>query len=65
MPPVLAGPTEFEIIVRRLRLVPEMYAASLELRRWCQLNRNRCFVPEWLLEKWDMDVEISYGNDAA
>jgi hypothetical protein len=65
LPPILASPTEFEIMVRRLSLVPEMYAASRELRRWCQLNRNRCYIPEWLLEEWGMDVEIGYGNDAA
>ena len=63
--PTLAGPTEFEIMVGRLSLVPEMYAASLQLRKWCQLNRNRCYVPEWLLQEWGMDVEIGYGHDAA
>ena len=63
--PILARPTEFEIMVRRLQLTPELYAASRELRRWGQLNRNRCYIPEWLLEEWGMDVEIGYGNDAA
>jgi hypothetical protein len=52
-------------MVRRLNLFPEMYAASRELRKWCHLNRNRCYIPEWLLEEWSMDVEIGYGNDAA
>jgi hypothetical protein len=63
--PVLASPTEFEITVGRLRLMPEMYAASRQLKRWCQSNRNRCYIPEWLLEEWGMDVEIGYGHDAA
>ena len=57
-----ASPTEFEIMVRRLRLMPGKYAASGELRRWCQSNRNRRYVPEWLLEEWSMDVEIGYGD---
>jgi hypothetical protein len=57
--------TEFEIIVRRLHLIPELYASSLELKRWCERNRNRCYVPEWLLQEWGMAVEISYGHYAA
>jgi len=52
-------------MVGQLKLVPEMYSASRELRRWCYLNRNRCYVPEWLLQEWRMDVEIAYTNDAA
>ena len=23
-----------------------------ELKRWCEHNRNRVYVPEWLLEAW-------------
>ena len=52
-------------MVRRLNLMPEMYAASPELKRWCELNRNRCYIPEWLLNEWGMMVEVSYGHDAA
>jgi hypothetical protein len=63
--PIPAGPTEFENVVKRLKLTSEMYAASPELRRWCHLNRNRCYVPEWLLQEWRMSVEVGYGNDAA
>jgi len=58
MPPdraVLA--TEFEIQVRRLLLTPETYLSSVELRRWCEENRNRCYVPEWLLEEWGITVD--------
>ena len=65
LPALPASPTEFDILVKRLRLIPEMYVASRELRRWCQLNRNRCYIPEWLLEEWGINVEIGYGNDAA
>lgn len=63
--PVPAGPTEFENTVKLLRLTPEMYVGSNALRNWCYHNRNRCYVPEWLLKDWGMDVEIGYGNDAA
>jgi hypothetical protein len=50
-------PTEFEMQVKRLGLTKSEYMASDELRRWCQRNRNRVYVPEWLLEAWGMRVE--------
>ena len=56
--------TEFELTVKRLSLMPEMYTSSDELRRWCECNRNRFYIPEWLLEEWGIRVEISYGQDA-
>jgi hypothetical protein len=52
-----ALPTEFELQVRRLRLAPDAYASSDELRRWCERNRNRCYIPEWLLDAWDIPVD--------
>lgn len=57
--------TQFEIRVRHLHLAPTMYVNSVELRRWCEQNKNRCYIPEWLLEAWGMSVEIGYGNPAA
>ena len=53
--------TEFEIEVRHLRLTPKMYANSVELKKWCQRNKNRCYIPELLLEEWGIEVELSYG----
>jgi hypothetical protein len=53
--PVLA--TEFELQVRHLCLAADAYAASNELRRWCWENRNRFYIPEWLLEKWHITVD--------
>jgi hypothetical protein len=50
--------------VRRLQLAPETYASSAELRAWCQQNRNRIYVPEWLLKEWDITVDLGF-NDAA
>ena len=50
-------PTEFEKQVRQLRLTQEMYVYSEELRAWCEANRNRCYIPEWLLEAWDIQVD--------
>lgn len=58
LPPVLASVTEFEVQVRRLRLAEQDYAASMELRHWCYRNRNRVYVPEWLLKEWGFQVEV-------
>jgi hypothetical protein len=60
--PVL--PTEFEMQVRQLRLTAETYVFSAELRSWCERNRNRCYIPEWLLEAWDIPVNPDF-TDAA
>jgi len=53
--PVL--PTEFELWAKRLQLTARMYTSSAELRTWCERNKNRCYVPEWLLEEWHITVD--------
>jgi hypothetical protein len=50
--------TSFEEEVRRLGLHEGEYAMSRELREWCRLNASRCYVPEWLLKQWDLDIEL-------
>jgi hypothetical protein len=55
LPP--AGHSEFERYTQKLGLTEEDYVRSNELRRWCEANRNRCYVPEWLLKEWSMYVE--------
>jgi len=60
MPYVKAFPTEFEIQAKHLRLTAEKYVFSPELRRWCQQNRNRCYIPEWLLEEWHLSVDPTF-----
>lgn len=60
--PVL--PTEFEMQVKRLRLTVETHVSSAELRSWCQQNRNRLYIPEWLLKEWKITVD-PYISDAA
>jgi hypothetical protein len=59
--PLRALPTEFEMRVRQLHLTAETYTSSTELRTWCKQNRNRCYVPEWLLEEWGIIVDLSFG----
>jgi hypothetical protein len=57
IPPLPALPTEFELQVRRLRLTKETYTSSRGLRAWCERNRNRLYIPEWLLKEWGITVE--------
>ena len=64
IPPAQALPTEFEKQVRQMGLSKHEYAASLELKRWCERNRNRFYVPEWLLKEWEMGVEPTFTGVA-
>jgi len=57
---VPALPTEFELRVKQLQLTAATYTFSRELRAWCEQNRNRCYVPEWLLEEWDITVDLNF-----
>ena len=50
--------------VRELGLTPEVYAASRELKHWCERNRNRVYIPEWLLKKWDISVDLNFSDVA-
>jgi hypothetical protein len=49
--PARGAATEFEVQVRLLGLTKETCAGSRELRTWCERNRNRCYIPEWLLNE--------------
>ena len=51
--PIPALPAEFEVEVARLGLTPSEYVVSPELKQWCNHNRNRVYVPEWLLDEWE------------
>lgn len=64
MEPAPAIPSEFEMLVEQLRLIPQTYAASVPLRVWCQRNKNRYYIPEWLLKKWGITVDARF-DDAA
>ena len=52
--------TQFENEVRRLGLTKDTCVASVELRSWCERNRNQRYVPEWLLEIWGIEVILGY-----
>ena len=62
--PFPALPTEFEMQVKRIGLTKPEYLASTELRLWCERNRNRVYVPEWLLEAWGIEVESIFSGVA-
>jgi len=49
--------TDFEIQASQLGLTPDSYALSIQLRRWCEQNRKRSYIPEWLLEIWKISVD--------
>jgi hypothetical protein len=57
-----AAATEFEVEVRRLGLTGQTCASSSELRRWCEVNKKRCYIPEWLLEAWRIDVDANING---
>jgi hypothetical protein len=48
------GPSEFEKVVKRLKLGPEQYASSAQLREWVEKNWRQKFVPEKLLRAWHL-----------
>jgi hypothetical protein len=52
-----AAPTEFEALANELNLTEESYSCSEQLKKWCLDNRNRRFVPEWLLKQWGIRVD--------
>jgi len=59
--PIRAVATEFEKEVRRLGLTTDTCASSSDLRLWCESNKNRCYIPEWLLEVWSIEVDSKHG----
>jgi len=65
MLPYRAAATEFQLAAKHLHLTPDKYLSSTQLREWCKRNKNRCYIPEWLLKEWGILVEVHYGVDAA
>ncbi len=64
MPPARALATAFEMLVRQLQLTPETYVFSDRLRSWCERNRNRFYIPEWLLDEWEIRVDANLSGAA-
>jgi len=53
--------TQFEKLVRKLRLTHEDCTRSEKLRRWCGENSDRCYIPESLLKVWGIVVEPDHS----
>ena len=64
IPPAPVLVTEFETRVAQLQLTVEMYTSSRELRIWCERNRNRVYIPEWLLKDLDIAVDAFFSGVA-
>jgi hypothetical protein len=64
MPFAPALATAFEIEVKELHLTAEQYVASAELRSWCERNRHRFYIPEWLLDEWGFRVDANLSGSA-
>jgi hypothetical protein len=56
--------TAFELRAKQLGLTADMYTTSRELRRWCEENRDRHYIPEWLLKEWGITVNADSYNAA-
>lgn len=54
------APSAFERYTQQLGLSIEDYASSTELREWCRENKQRCYIPEWLLKHWRIGVQDSH-----
>ena len=59
VPPAM--PTAFDKRVGILSLTAPAYLESLELREWCEDNCDRCYIPEWLLKAWGIEVKADLG----
>jgi hypothetical protein len=58
--PLPAIVTEFESQARRLGLTRQTYTTSAELRTWCEHNKNRIYIPEWLLAEWGITLDPNF-----
>jgi len=58
-----ASLTEFDMLVekRRLQNREKDWPSDPLLHLFAKQNRNSRYVPEWLLEKWGMEVKIHEG----
>jgi len=61
-------PTAFERQVHKLGLDERTCVTSRALRLWCEENKDRYYIPEWLLARWGMTVNPGFAterNDSA
>ena len=51
-------PTSFEEMVRRLKLTEKDYRSSLQLREWVEKHKDSKYVPQDLLEAWEIEAKL-------
>lgn len=56
--------TEFERLVAKLKLKPDEYERSKELREWALRNMRNHFVPEDLLAAWKLQLQEEEADSA-
>jgi hypothetical protein len=61
-PPIRPLMSEFEMQVESLGLAQDEYVGSAKLKLWC--DRNRIYIPEWLLRAWGMEVDAIFTGAA-
>lgn len=48
--------SQFELVAEQIGVAEKFYEFSEPLRLWVRKHKNTHYVPEWLLEKWGMEV---------
>jgi hypothetical protein len=56
-PLAIVTPSAFEEQARKLDLTPDQFVNSVRLREWARLNMGLKYVPEELLEAWDLNLD--------
>ena len=54
--------TAFEEQVQKLGLNEHTCGASEKLKQWCERNKDRCYIPEWLLKQWGIPVNPNLSD---
>jgi hypothetical protein len=54
-------PTAFDDQIEKLGLTYQTCARSERLKEWCLRNKDRCYVPEWLLTEWGIPVDPNFS----
>jgi hypothetical protein len=49
-------PNSFEQMVQKLRLSPEQYVHSVQLKDWVRKNKDQKYVPSDLLKAWNFEA---------
>jgi hypothetical protein len=55
--PIVFSPSSFERIVRSLKISPEEYRSSPELKEWVRRNKDQRYVPTDLLKVFGFQVD--------